>query len=31
MHSDLRTPIDVVLLRMQRSGEVKMITDRMLQ
>ena len=31
MHSDLRTPIDVVLLKMQRSGEVKMITDRMLQ
>ncbi len=31
MNSDLRTPIDVILLQMQRSGEVKMITDRMLQ
>ena len=29
--SDLRTPIDVVLLQMQRSGEVKAITDRLLQ
>ena len=29
--SDLRTPIDVVLLQMQRSGEVKSITDRLLQ
>ena len=31
MNSDLRTPINVILLQMQRSGEVKMITDRMLQ
>lgn len=30
-NSDLRTRIDVVLLKMQRSGEVKLITDRMLQ
>ena len=31
MNSRLRTPIDVVLLQMQRSGEVKSITDRLLQ
>ena len=31
MNSSLRTPIDVELLQMQRSGEVKSITDRLLQ
>ena len=31
MNSALRTPIDVEILEMQRSGEVKSITDRMLQ
>ena len=31
MNSVLRTPIDVELLQMQRSGEVKSITDRLLQ
>ena len=31
MNSDLRTPIDVELLQMQRSGVVKLITDQMLQ
>ena len=31
MGSQLRTPIDVVLLQMQRSGEVKMITESLLQ
>ena len=31
MDSDLRTPIDVALLQMQRSGEVKLITDNLLQ
>ena len=31
MNSDLRTPIDVELLQMQRSGAVKLITDQMLQ
>ncbi len=30
MNSSLRTPIDVELLEMQRSGEVKSITDRLL-
>ena len=30
MNSALRTPIDVELLEMQRSGEVKSITDRLL-
>ena len=31
MGSQLRTPIDVALLQMQRSGEVKMITESLLQ
>lgn len=31
VNSALRTPIDVEILEMQRSGEVKSITDRMLQ
>ena len=30
-NSALRTPIDVELLEMQRSGEVKSITDRLLE
>lgn len=30
-NSDLRTPIDVVLLEMQRSGQVKRITDELLE
>jgi polar amino acid transport system substrate-binding protein len=29
--SPLRTPIDVVLLELQRKGEVKKITDSLLQ
>ena len=29
--SPMRTPIDVVLLGMQRKGEVKQITDDLLQ
>ena len=31
MNSALRTPIDIELLEMQRSGEVKSITDRLLE
>ena len=28
--NELRTPIDVELLQLQRSGDVKQITDRLL-
>ena len=31
MNSALRTPLDIELVEMQRSGEVKSITDRLLQ